>query len=155
MRDAEVHHDDSVEELLRELNAPRRPGFIRRHLSGRFGFMLITVALHVIAALVLIGMQYGEHPISAPDPITVSLIEAPVQQAETPPQYTPPVNVVYALPTPPEMSFETESITTETSTAAIATGTSNAGAADGRVGRISARRAACHPRNRCAKSTAP
>lgn len=123
--DAEVHSSDSVEELLRELNAPRRPGFIRRLLTGRFGFMMITVALHLVVALALIGMQYGELPTSAPDPITVSLIEAPVQQAELPPQYMPPANPVHALPAPPEMSFETESITTE---AASAAGNSTAGA---------------------------
>jgi protein TonB len=126
--DAEVHSGDAVEELLRELNAPRRPGFVRRLLTGRVGFMMITVALHVVAALALIGTQYGELPTSTPDPITVSLIEAPVQRAETPPQYTPPANMVYELPMPPEMSFETESIITEAPTAAIAAGNSNAGA---------------------------
>jgi protein TonB len=126
MPDAEDHHGDPVEELLRALNAPRSPGFLRRHLTGRFGFMMITVGLHVAAVLALIRMQYVEHPTSAPDPVTVSLIEPPSPQPETPPQYTPSANVTYALPAPPEMSFETETITTEAPTAAIADGNSNA-----------------------------
>jgi protein TonB len=126
MPDAEDHRGDSVEELLRALNAPRRPGFLRRHLTGRVGFMMITAALHVVAVLALIRMQFGEQPTSAPDPVTVSLIEPPTPLAETTSQYVPSANVVYALPTPPEISFESEITTTEA--AASATGNSNAGA---------------------------
>jgi protein TonB len=45
-------------------------------------------------------------------PIVASLIEAPAAPDEKPPEFTPsPLNLTYALPTPTDISIETESIT--------------------------------------------
>ena len=49
------------------------------------------------------------------------MFDAPQTEAEAPPEYVPPpTNVVYAL-APPDLSFESDSITPEVTTTAIAT----------------------------------
>ena len=113
MPDAEVHHGDPVEELIRELNDSRAPGFLRTRLGGRAGFALLTLAVHVVAALGFMQMQYRERVREEPEPIMASLIDAPDEQPP-PPQYSPPpISLAYSLPTPQEVTFETEAITTE------------------------------------------
>ena len=119
MPDYAVHRGDPLEACLRELNAPRAP---RTRKRGRAIFVGITLGLHVVAALAFMQMTYGKPAAREPVPIEVSLIELPQQSEELPPQYTPPpVDVVYALPSPPEVTFETEVLSTAITTNAIAT----------------------------------
>jgi protein TonB len=90
---------------LRELNAsrPRIGGINRRGIA-----IAITVGVHALAAIALFRLPLAQRTEIAPAPIEVALIEeAPVE--ETPPAYTPPpMNLVYALPTPQEITIETE-----------------------------------------------
>jgi protein TonB len=111
MPDAEVHHGDQVGDFLREIDAPR----VRRaHLSGRTGFIVITIALHFAAGLALWQMKYHDSlPIEAV-PIEAALLDTPTSTEAAPPQYSPPpVNLVYSVPTPDEVTFETDAITAE------------------------------------------
>ena len=102
------------------IECPARASQSRR--SGRAIFVGITLGLHVIAALAFMQMTYGKPAAREPVPIEVSLIESPRPSEELPPQYTPPpVDVVYALPSPPEVTFETEVLSTAITTNAIAT----------------------------------
>ena len=127
MPDAEVHHGDPVEELLHELNAPRRSEFRRTYLTGRAAFMLVTVAVHVVALLAFLNMQHRDRVRSEPEPIMASIIDASSQPEQAPPQFVPPpVNIVYTLPTPEEVTFETESITPPPAGSAITSNSSQA-----------------------------
>ena len=54
MPDAKVHRGEPFAPSLRELNAPRT---LRPQLSGRAIFLGITIALHVVFALVFMQMQ--------------------------------------------------------------------------------------------------
>jgi protein TonB len=108
MPDAEVYRGDRDYELLRELNSRRKTS----RFSGRAGFMAATIALHVIAGVAFMNMRHGARAKEEAAPIVATLLEAPQSDAETPPLTEPPlVDVTYALPTPPDLSFETESIT--------------------------------------------
>jgi periplasmic protein TonB len=119
MPDAAVHRGDQDYELLRELNAPRaKPRF-----SGRAIFLAATIALHLGVAAAFIGMRLESRVQKDSEPIIATMIESQQTQADTPPDYVPPpVNVVYALQPPPELTFETDAITTppEVTTTAIA-----------------------------------
>jgi protein TonB len=109
MPDAEVHRGEPLLESLRELNA--RKG-LRPRVSGRAIFMAITIALHVAVALVLINLQMGNRIEQVAPPIEVSLIEEPVQSEPPPPVYTPPpMTMNYTLPAP-DLTIETEVIST-------------------------------------------
>jgi len=120
MPDAEVHRGDSVEEFLRELNAPRER---RRFLSGRAGFIAITVGLHFIVAIALMRMQFSQRSELAPAPIEASLLESPADAEPPPPTYAPPqMDVVYSLPTPQEIIIETETVSEVTGTAITSPG---------------------------------
>src|SRR6188768_4511857 len=119
MPDAAVHRGDRDYELLRELNAPRtKPRF-----SGRVVFIAATIAVHVAGAAVFIGTRPGAHAAEESEPIIATMIDAPQTEAETPPEYVPPpVNVMFTLQTPPELTFENDAITPpEVTTAAIDT----------------------------------
>jgi len=120
MPDAEVHRGEQVGAFLRELNAPRaaRPRF-----NGRAIFIAVTVGLHALAALALIRMQFAQHSQSAPVPIEVALMETPSDSEPPLPTYTPPpMDVVYSLPTPQEISFETETVSEMAGTAITSPG---------------------------------
>ena len=119
MPDAAVHRGEPLSGSLRELNA-RRP--LRPHFSGRAIFIGITVALHLAVAFAFMQTQNRKRLIEQAPPIEVSLIdEAP--KAEPPPAvYTPPpVNVQYTLPSP-DVTIDTEVVTTAIATTAISSG---------------------------------
>jgi len=119
MPDAAVHRGDRDYELLRELNAPRtKPRF-----SGRVVFIAATIAVHVAGAAVFIGTRPEAHAAKEFEPIIAMMIDAPQTETEAPPEFVPPpVEVVLALQTPPELSFESDAITPpEVTTTAIAT----------------------------------
>lgn len=105
MPDFAVHRGDPIEACLHELHRPRRSTPRR---SDRAIFLGITLGVHAIAALAFMQMTYGKPAMAEPEPIEVALIESP-QADQPPPQYTPPpMNVTYALPSPPEVTFESE-----------------------------------------------
>jgi protein TonB len=106
MPDAEVHRGDSVHELLHELSAARQ----RTRLNGRAVFLAITIGLHAVVAVALIRIQFSQRAELAPPPIEASLLEAPTEN-EPPPAYTPPpMDIVYSLPTPQDITIETEAV---------------------------------------------
>ncbi|MEJ0086192.1 MAG: energy transducer TonB [Pseudomonadota bacterium] len=112
MPDAEVHRGEPVRAFLRELNLQRSTSAPKSRWSGRAMILAGTIAMHVIALIAFMQMQMAQHAKTDPAPIIASLIEAPAAPDEKPPEYTPPpLNVVYSLPTPIDLSIETESIT--------------------------------------------
>jgi periplasmic protein TonB len=116
MPDAAVHRGDANYELLRELNTRRTPS-----RSGHPVFMAATIALHVVAAVVFINMRHDAVIAKDAEPIIATVVDGPPTEVEAPPEYVPPpTTVVYAL-APPDLSFETDSITPEVTTTAIAT----------------------------------
>jgi len=118
MPDAEVHRGDSVEEILRELSAARQ----RTRLNGRAVFLAITIGLHAVVAFALIRMQFSQRAELAPPPIEASLLEAPTEN-ELPPAYTPPpMDIVYSLPTPQDITIETEAVSEIAGTAITSPG---------------------------------
>lgn len=116
MPDAAVHRGDANYELLRELNTQRRSS-----RSGHPVFMAATIALHVVAAVVFINMRHDALIAKDAEPIIATMLDGSPTEVEAPPEYVPPpTTVVYAL-APPDLSFETESITPEVvTTTAIA-----------------------------------
>jgi protein TonB len=119
MPDAAVHRGEPLSGSLRELNS-RRP--LRPHFSGRAVFLAITFALHLGVAFAFMQMQARKHLVEQAPPIEVSLIDEAPKAEPPPPVYTPPpVNVQYTLPSP-DVTIETEVITTAISTTAISSG---------------------------------
>jgi protein TonB len=114
MPDVEVHRGEPVRALLRDLNATRERS---TRFNGRAIFLAITIGLHAVVALALIRMQFTHRTEVAPAPIEAALLEAPPEEAPPPPTYTPEMNLVYSLPTPQEITIETE--TTQISGTAI------------------------------------
>ena len=90
MPDAEVHRGEPVRVFLRELNLPRAGKPAPSRVSGRAAILAATIALHVIAIVGFMRMKMHESAQATPAPIIASLIDAPAQTEETPPQYTPP-----------------------------------------------------------------
>jgi protein TonB len=112
MPDVEVHRGEPVREFLRDLNLRRPVPTLKSRLSGRAVILAGTIAIHVIGLIAFTQTQVYQRAMEDPAPIVASLIEAPTQQDERPPEYTPPpLNLVYSLPTPTDLSIETESIT--------------------------------------------
>jgi protein TonB len=106
MPDAEVHRGEPFSVSLRELNAPRAS---RPRLSGRAIFLGITIALHVVFALVFMQMQARKPVEEQAPPIMASLLDEAPPAEQPPPNYTPPpMNVSYSLPTPEPVVMETE-----------------------------------------------
>ena len=119
MPDAEVHRGDPVGESLRELNAPREP---RTRFNGRAAFLAITIGLHAVAALALVRVQFTQRAQAQPPPIEASLLEAPAEETPPPVYAPPPMDIVYSLPTPQEITIETETISEMTGTAITSPG---------------------------------
>lgn len=120
MPDAAVHRGEPLSGSLRELNA-RRP--LRPHFSGRAVFIGITFALHLAVAFAFMQMQSRKHSLEQAPPIEVSLIDEAPKAEAPPPVYTPPqVNVQYTLPSP-DVTIDTEVVTTTAiATTAISSG---------------------------------
>jgi periplasmic protein TonB len=117
MPDAAVHRGDPDYDQLRELNTSRATS----RFSGRAVFMAATIALHALAAVAMISMRNQARIEKDSEPIIATMFDAPQSEAEAPPEYVPPpANVVYALQPPPELSFESDAIAPEVTTAAIA-----------------------------------
>ena len=113
MPDVAVHRGDPDYDLLRELNTRRKVA----RISGRTGFMAGTIALHLVVALALLNARNDVRTKSQPDPIIAVMMNAPQTDAESPPDFVPPpVNVVYSLPIPQDLSFESDAIAPEVAT---------------------------------------
>ena len=111
MPDAAVHHGDPLEPM-RAL-APQRPiQSMLSRLSGRAWFAVVTVALHLVAIVGFMTAQRFDHVLSEPEPMVVSLVEAPATPTEQPREYAPPPqDITYVLTPPQEVVVETETIT--------------------------------------------
>jgi protein TonB len=120
MPDAEVHRGDPVGDWLHDLNTNReRPS----RFNGRAAILAVTIGLHAVVALALIRMQFSQRTELVPAPIEAALLEAPPDEAPPPPTYTPPeMSLVYSLPTPQEITIETETISEMTGTAITSPG---------------------------------
>ena len=109
MPDAKVPRGEPFAASLRELNAPRA---LRPRLSGRAVFLGITIALHVVFALVFMQMQARKPVEEQAPPIMASLLEDVPPAEAPPPNYSPPpMNVTYSLPTPEPVVMDTEMAT--------------------------------------------
>jgi len=118
MPDVAVNRGDPITACLRDLHLPRAAG-IRK--TGRAGILIITLALHAVAALAFMQMTRGTPAVQEPAPIIASLVESPTVPEEKPPEYVPPpVDLVYSLPSPQEITFESEPLTTQITTASTA-----------------------------------
>jgi protein TonB len=118
MPDAAIHRGDPDYVLLRELNSPRKAS----RVSGRALFMAATIGLHLVAAAAFMSTRYDNPVKIETDPIMAVMMDAPQAVAEAPPEYVPPpVNVVYSLPAPQDLSFESDAVALEVVTTAIAT----------------------------------
>jgi protein TonB len=106
MPDAQVHRGEPFAASLRELNAIRAA---RPQLTGRAVFLGITIALHVVFALVFMQVQ-GRQPVREQAvPIMASLLEEAPPAEQPPPNYTPPpMSVSYSLPAPEPVVVDTD-----------------------------------------------
>ena len=68
-------------------------------------------------------MQFDAAHRAAPPPIEAALLEAPADDELPPPTYAPPpMQIVYSLPTPQEITIETETVSEMTGTAITSPG---------------------------------
>lgn len=110
MPDAQVHRGEPLPVMLRDIAALRPQPARRKKLRGRTVFIVATVGVHVIAAAALISARHDIRGLIEPAPIVASLIDAPTTE-DAAPEYTPPIQAVtYALPSPQELSFESDAI---------------------------------------------
>ncbi len=120
MPDVAIHRGEAMVASLRDLNAPRAR---RGGANSRAWAIAITVGVHALVAIALMRMQFAQNPPSAPAPIEVALIDDAPAQDTPPPAYTPPpMDVVYSLPTPQEITIETETISEMAGTAITSPG---------------------------------
>jgi TonB family protein len=110
MPDAEVHRGEPLTSM-RALAPHRAVLSFYSRLSGRAWFALGTFAVHVLAIAGFMTAQRVHLTHTEAEPIIASLIESQTLPAEKPPEYVPRQEIVYALPIPQEVSYETESIT--------------------------------------------
>ena len=105
MPDAAVHRGDLVDFSVRAQQAPRSPS----RISSRAVFMGATIGVQIIVAIAFMSIRQGERTQEDPEPIMATMMESSIAEAEPPRDLTPPpVNVVYSLTLPQELSFESE-----------------------------------------------
>jgi protein TonB len=106
MPDARVHRGEPLAASLRELNAIRAA---RPQLTGRAIFLGITIALHVVFALVFMQAQGRKQVPEQAVPIMASLLEEAPPAEQPPPNYSPPpMSVNYSLPAPEPVVVDTD-----------------------------------------------
>ena len=104
MPDAAVHRGDLADFSVRAQQAPRAT----LRISGRAVFMAATIGVHLIAAIAFMSIRQ-ERAVPEPEPIMATMMESSNAEVEPPRDLTPPpVNVVYSLTVPQELSFESE-----------------------------------------------
>ena len=111
MPDFEVHRGEPLD-LVRVPKPRSEAPALRPRFSGRAGFVAATIALHVVAFAGLLSAQRLQRALVQPEPMMAEILDAPPAADERPPEYVPPPPaIVYSLPIPQEMSFETDAIT--------------------------------------------
>jgi len=104
MPDAAVHRGDLADFSVRAQQATRNS--VR--ISGRAVFMAATIGVHLIVGVAFMNLRQQRIQ-TEPAPIEATLMESSTAEAEPPRDFTPPpVNVVYSLTVPQELSFESE-----------------------------------------------
>ena len=104
MPDAAVHRVDLAHFSVRAQQAPRKS----LRISGRAVFMAATIGVHVLAAIGLMSIR-RERVVIEPEPIMATMMESSTAEAEPPRELTPPpMNVVYSLTVPQELTFESD-----------------------------------------------
>jgi protein TonB len=107
MPDADVHRGDPW--LLLSDWSPRATKISR---GQRPAFIAITIGLHLLVILGFLSVRHVMRADDPPAPIVATIIDAPENHEEAPPMSPPPLtDVVYTLPVPEQVIFETESIT--------------------------------------------
>jgi protein TonB len=110
MPDAAVHRGEPLAPM-RAL-APQVRVQSPLHFTGRAWFVVGTIAIHLLALVGFVTAQRIERVLSEPEPMEVSLVETPAAPQETPRDYTPPIqDITYMLTPPQDVMVETESIT--------------------------------------------
>jgi protein TonB len=104
MPDAAVHRGDLEDFSVRTQPAPRGPSLV----SGRALVVAATVAVHLAVGVAFLSIRH-ERMQSEPEPIVATLMESSNEDVEPPRDFSPPpLNVVYSLTVPQELSFESE-----------------------------------------------
>jgi TonB family protein len=104
MPDAAVHRGDLEDFSVRAQQAPHAASW----LSGRAVFMAATIGVHLIVAAAFMSIRQERKAIE-PEPIMATMMESSNVEAEPPRDFSPPpVNVVYSLTVPQELTFESE-----------------------------------------------
>ena len=115
MPDAAVSRGDLADFSVRAQQAPREPF----RISGRAIFIAATIGVHLIAAIAFMSIRH-ERAAPEPEPIMATLMETSTADVEPPRDFTPPpMNVVYSLTVPQELSFETDAPAPEAISATI------------------------------------
>jgi len=118
MPDAVVNRGEPDHAWLRELNTPR----VKSRFSGRAVFLAATIALHAVAGVAIMSMRNEARVAKESEPIIATMFEAAQSEADVPPEYIPPpASIVFAVQSPPELTFETDAITPDVTTSATAT----------------------------------
>jgi TonB family protein len=113
MPDAAVHRGDLADFSVQK--TPRGPS----RISTRAVFMGATIVVQLIVAVAFMSIRQGQRIQEEPEPIMATMMESSTPEAEPPRDLTPPpVNVVYSLTVPQELTFESEAAP-EVITAAI------------------------------------
>src|SRR5690349_13082601 len=119
MPDAAISRGDLADFSVRAQQASRE----RVRISGRAVFLAATIGVHVIAAIAFMSIRQ-ERAAPEPEPIVATLMETSTAEVEPPRDFTPPpVNVVYSLTVPQELTFETDAPAPETISATVSTTT--------------------------------
>lgn len=104
MPDAAVHRGDLADFSIRA-QLPRGPW----RISSRAVFIGATIGVQLLVAIAFLSIRQGARIQEDPEPIMATLLESSNAEAEPPRDLTPPpVNVVYSLTVPQELTFESE-----------------------------------------------
>jgi periplasmic protein TonB len=110
MPDVAVHRGEPLAPL-RAL-APQRP---RRswtsRISGRAWFAVGTIGLHVLAIAGFMTAQQIRSVMAEPEPMVVSLVESATPTEQPHDIAPPPQDIAFVLTPPPDVAYETDSIT--------------------------------------------
>jgi len=110
MPDAAVHRGEPLAPL--RVLAPQARVQSPLHFTGRAWFIVGTIAVHLFALVGFVTAQRIERVLPEPEPMEVSLVETPATPQEMPRDYSPPIqDVTYMLTPPQDVMIETESIT--------------------------------------------
>src|SRR3569832_2539002 len=107
--DVAVHRGEPLAPL--QALAPLRPSRTVSSLSGRAWFATGTVVLHVLAIAGFLAAQQIRPVIAEPEPMVVSLIEAPTpaERSRDVVAAPRPTHLTFMLSPPQDVAYETDS----------------------------------------------